>query len=66
MKFLNPITEEALQQVCLQFNHKGWVVSVSHAFKFPEVGVWKEGDSNSFKEVDTVAQAIYYIDSLEG
>ena len=69
MEFLNPVTKEELKPACLQFKHKGWIVSVSHAFKFPEVVVWEEkqgGNEYTFiKRVDTVAQAIYYIDSKQ-
>ena len=67
MEFLNPVTKQELKPACLQFKHKGWVVSISHSFKFPEVVVWeeKQGNNYSFKRVDTVAQAIYYIDSKQ-
>ena len=54
-------------KACLQFSHKGYIVSSSSLMgKFVEVGYWEESGDDTFFRVGNIPEAIYAIDKIVG
>ena len=63
MRMINQ--NEGPTKACLQFYHKGYVISASSFMgKFVEVGYWQEEGDNTFFRADSIPEAIYAIDNI--
>ena len=66
MQFFNALTEEKQKRTCLQFNHKGWTVSVSNMNPSDrcEVIAFNEMLGCEDLTADTIPEIIAMIDGL--